>query len=61
MARKSKKETKAAAVITIRDAADMTPSGRKSIALWMRRQADFLVREGDNLSNRYTARYLYDA
>lgn len=48
-----------AAVLTIFDADDMTPKGRKDIAEWLRRQAKFLVKDGDKLSKRFTARYMY--
>lgn len=50
---------KSAAVITIRDAALMTKKGRASVAKWMRKQAEFLEREGTAFSKRFTARYLY--
>ena len=56
---KSKKE-KSAAVVTIRDAADMTPKGRKEVARWLRRQAAFLEKYSEQLSSRFTARYLYE-
>ena len=50
---------KAAAVVTILRAADMTPSGRKRIADWLRAQARFLTKSGPKFSARFTARYLY--
>lgn len=49
----------AAAIITIKDAPNMTKRGAKNIANWMRRQASFLERHAANLSHRFTARYLY--
>lgn len=49
----------AAAVITVRQAKDMTKKGRKQIADWMRKQAAFLEENGDCFSDRFTARYLY--
>lgn len=52
-------KTNRAATITIHRAADMTKKGRTAIAAWMRKQAEFLEKEGLNLSRRYTARYLY--
>ena len=51
---------KAAAILTILAAPDMTARGRRQIAAWLKRQADFLVKEGKNYTpKRYTARYLY--
>ena len=50
---------KSAAIVTIKDAAKMSPKGRKDIANWLRRQAAFLERSADQLSSRFTARYLY--
>lgn len=49
----------AAAIVTIRRASDMTPKGRKEVARWLRRQALFFERHADQLSPRFTARYLY--
>jgi hypothetical protein len=50
---------KSAAIVTIHKAANMTPAGRKRIAKWIRKQADFLEQNAKELSPRYTARYLY--
>ncbi len=50
---------KSAAILTVKDAPKMTRRGRKNIAEWLRRQAAFLEHNGDELSNRFTARYLY--
>lgn len=50
---------KSAAVLTIKDAAKMTDSGRHAVSLWLRRQASMLDRLGDQYSGRFTARYLY--
>jgi hypothetical protein len=50
---------KSAAIITIKDAPEMTKRGRRQIAEWMRKQADFLEFEGKAFSKRFTARYLY--
>lgn len=52
-------KTKSAAIITIRDAAKMSKKGKRDIVAWMRRQAEFLEKHNDELSSRYTARYLY--
>jgi hypothetical protein len=49
-----------AAIVTIKDAPEMSKRGRKLVAKWLRQQADFLEKEGDNLSKRFTARYLYE-
>jgi hypothetical protein len=37
----------------------MTKRGRKDVARWLRRQAGFLERHADQLSHRFTARYIY--
>jgi hypothetical protein len=50
---------KTAATLTIFEGARMTMSGRREIANWMRRQANFLENHGDELSKRYSARYKY--
>lgn len=50
---------KSAAVLMIKDGQDMTPGGRKRIAAWLRRQAAFLEKHGNEYANRFTARYLY--
>lgn len=51
---------KSAAIITVHDAENMTAKGRRDIAKWMRRQADFLEQHGKEFSKRFTARYLYN-
>lgn len=53
---------RSAAVLTIKDAADMTPRGAKDIARWLRSQADMLEQADARkaLSGRYRARYLYE-
>ena len=50
---------KSAAILTVKDGHKMTRKGRKDIAAWLRRQASFLERHGDQFSGRFTARYLY--
>lgn len=52
---------KAAAVLTIHGAAEMTPKGRKNIARWLERQAKAFMEEGPEYSKNFLARYLYDA
>jgi len=50
---------KSAAIVTIKDAPNMTKKGRKAIAEWLRQQASFLEQDGQRFSKRFTARYLY--
>jgi hypothetical protein len=50
---------KSAAILTIRDAAQMSRRGRKAIANWLRRHARFLESHGSDFSRRFTGRYLY--
>jgi hypothetical protein len=50
---------KSAAVLTIFKANEMTEQGRRDIARWLRRHANWLVKEGDNYSERFTGRYIY--
>ena len=52
--------TKAAAVLTIRNAAKMSPQGRIDIAKWLDKQKKFFLDYPQELSPRFTARYLYD-
>lgn len=47
-----------AAIVTVKHADQMTTRGRKAVAAWMRRQADFLEHHGQQFSSRFTARYL---
>lgn len=54
-----KPQWKSAAIVTIRDAAMMTPSGRKNVANWLVRQAKFLRTHAAELSPGFRARYLY--
>jgi len=50
---------KSAAIVTIHHAPKMTIVGRKAIAKWLRAQAVFLVKYGNKLAPRFTARYGY--
>ena len=60
MAKSTKVETeKSAAVLTIKDAGEMTKRGRKNVADWLRRQAKFLEEDGHVYAPRFRARYLY--
>jgi len=53
-------ETKAA-ILTIRDAETMTAKGRKNIARWLDRQKQFFLDYPQELSARFTARYIVGA
>jgi len=57
MARKT--QPKSGATLTIRRAADMTPEGRHRIAVWIRKQAAFLLHNSKELGPLFAARYLY--
>lgn len=46
------------AVLTIKGAAEMSPERRRDVARWLRRNADFLTKQGDNLDKRFRARYI---
>ena len=59
-ARRGASNEKTAAVVTIFDAGKMSPAGRKRIAAWLRNQADMILTEGDNYSDRFRGRYLYN-
>ena len=52
-----KSEKKTVAVITIRGAKEMGSRGRATIAAWLRKQADGLMKEGNEYAVRFTARY----
>lgn len=56
---KAKKE-KAAAIVTIRRAKDMSPRGRKDIAAWLQMHAKHILKHGDNYSPRFTGRFIYN-
>ncbi len=53
----SEPKVRSAAVLTLRDAARMTPKGRREIARWLERQARDLVEFGDQYSGTLRARY----
>ena len=50
---------KCAATLTIHDTAMMTPSGKKEIAEWLKKQAKMIMKEGSNYSTRFRASCLY--
>lgn len=56
---KPKRKSQSAAVLTIREAGNFTPRGRRAIVRWIRKQADFLSKWGKHYDKRFIARYLY--
>jgi hypothetical protein len=48
-----------AAIVTIHDAARMSPTGRKAIAQWLRNHARWLERHGREYAPRFRGRYIY--
>lgn len=50
---------KSAAIVTIKGAAMMTPAGRKRVAAWLKKQAEYLTKHGKELAPSFRARYLY--
>jgi hypothetical protein len=50
---------KAAAVVTIRNAHKMDEEGRKAIAAWLRRHANYIVKHGKAYGPEMRGRYLY--
>ena len=55
----SQPKENSAAVVTIKDAPSMSKRGRKAIAQWLRKHADWLEQDGDKYSTRFTGRYIY--
>lgn len=51
---------KAAAILTIKDAGDMTKKGRRDIANWIKKQANDLEILGDQYSSTLRARYFFE-
>jgi hypothetical protein len=51
---------KSAAVLTVFDAAEMSPAGAESVARWLEKQARFLRRHNHECAKRFVARYVYD-
>jgi len=49
-----------AAVLTIKDAGNMTPAGRRAIARWLDKQKAFFLKYGKDYSAVCRARYLYE-
>jgi len=56
-----KTQTKVAAVLTLRRAGAWSPRGRRDIAAWLRKQADFLVAHGKDYpeDSASQSRYCY--
>ena len=50
---------KSAAILTVKDGDKMTKQGRKKVAAWIHRQANYLIKNGDKFASRRIARYLY--
>lgn len=50
---------KVAASVHIHGAPRMTPEGRKEIAVWLRKHANWLLKEGTNYAERFRGRYMY--
>jgi hypothetical protein len=48
-----------AAIVTIKNASDMTPEGRVAIAQWLREQANYLIEHGSEYSKKCIFRYQY--
>ena len=56
----NKKKGQSAAVLSIFGVGAMTDKGRKEVAAWLSRQANFIVKDGRAYTERwFTARYLY--
>jgi len=52
-------QEKSAAILTIKDANNMTPKGRKQVAEWLKEEAKNLIKHGKDYNKRFTARYIY--
>lgn len=48
-----------AAVVTIRNPGCMTSLGRKAVAKWLRKEAEYLEKHWNLMAPRYTARFRY--
>lgn len=58
MAKDNSKKSKTVAVLTVNDAPAMHPSTRRALARWLNRQADSLLKDHKQYSDKYRARYL---
>ena len=54
----SKGHDKTVAKLSIFGASQMGNEGRAEVAEWLRRQANSLVKDGHNYSERFTGRYI---
>lgn len=45
--------------LTLKDVPAMTSAGRSNVANWLRALADTLEYDGDELADKFTARYIY--
>ena len=50
-------EEKTVATISLFGLRDMVAGDRQSVAVWLRKQAEFVESSGDRVANTYTARY----
>jgi hypothetical protein len=50
---------KSAAILTIKDAANMSKKGKQDIANWLRKQAKALIKDGHLYHKKIVIRYLY--
>ena len=55
----SQRVERSAAIVTIKDAPSMSKRGRRAIATWLRKHANWLEQDGDKYSKRFVGRYLY--
>ena len=54
-----KQRVKSAAIVTMKNAPDMTRRGRKAVANWLRQNATYVEDYGDGLGKCFVTRYLY--
>jgi hypothetical protein len=57
---KKKKKLKAAAVLTIKDAANFSADGKRRIVAWLKQQIGFISKHNRELAPTFRARYLYE-
>jgi len=53
------KKLNSAAILTIKDASNMSEKGRKEIVDWLRLHARYLLMYGKKYSGTFRARFLY--
>lgn len=59
--KKTQSKPKTAAVLTIKDAALMTPEGREALVYWLDFQAALLLVKGKTYPSKYKSQYLYES